>query len=79
MGIVVWGRFILASASPRRVELLKLTGLQFEVIPGCVNEAYMKGETPEEHVLRLSEEKVQVTAAPIPRGLGVGGGYHCHH
>ena len=66
MGIVVWGRFILASASPRRVELLKLTGLQFEVIPGCVNEAYMKGETPEEHVLRLSEEKAQVIASRYP-------------
>ncbi|MDI6776071.1 MAG: Maf family protein [Syntrophales bacterium] len=66
MGIVAAGRFILASASPRRIELLKLTGLHFEVIPGCVNETYLKGETPGEHVLRLSEDKVRVIASRHP-------------
>lgn len=66
MGIVAAGRIILASASPRRIELLKLTGLHFEVIPCCVNEAYRKGETPEEHVLRLSEKKAQVIVNQHP-------------
>jgi len=66
MGIVTSGRFILASASPRRIELLKLTGLNFEVISGCVNETYLKGETPEEHVLRLSADKAEVVASRHP-------------
>lgn len=50
-------RLILASASPRRVELLRLMGLDFDVIPSGIGEVFLKGETPREHVLRLSEEK----------------------
>ncbi|OHE20551.1 MAG: septum formation protein Maf, partial [Syntrophobacterales bacterium GWF2_56_9] len=57
MGITVSGRFILASASPRRIELLRLMGLDFTVMPSGVDEAFQRGETPREHVLRLSEEK----------------------
>jgi septum formation protein len=57
MGITVSGRFILASASPRRVELLRLIGLDFTVMPSGVDETFQRGETPREHVLRLSEEK----------------------
>lgn len=53
------GKFILASASPRRRELLSLIGLQFDVIPGNVDETFMNGETPKEHVLRLSGEKAR--------------------
>lgn len=66
MWLIVSGRFILASASPRRVELLNLAGLRFEVMPACVNEVYLKGETPEEHVLRLSEEKAKAIASRNP-------------
>ena len=57
MGITVSGRLILASASPRRIGLLKLVGLECDVIPGSVDEAFLPSETPREHVLRLSEEK----------------------
>jgi septum formation protein len=57
MGITVSGRLILASASPRRSGLLKLLGLDFDVIPGSVDETFRPSETPREHVLRLSEEK----------------------
>ncbi|MDO8786098.1 MAG: Maf family protein [Syntrophales bacterium] len=66
MGLIVSGRFILASASPRRVELLKLAGLRFDVVPARVNETCMEGETPEEHVLRLSEEKAKAIAGRNP-------------
>ena len=59
-------RLILASASPRRKELLKLAGLNFEIIPSDVDEAFLKGETPEEHVLRLSEEKAVFIAGLNP-------------
>jgi septum formation protein len=54
---VMSGRLILASASPRRIELLNLMGLQFDVMPGDVDESFTNGETPREHVLRLSGEK----------------------
>jgi septum formation protein len=57
MGITTSGRFILASASPRRCELLKLMGLNFDVMPGDIDETFRPEETPREHVLRLSEEK----------------------
>ncbi len=66
------GRFILASASPRRIELLSLLGLRFEVMPSHVNEAFVKGETPRDHVLRLSEEKVQTASALDPEAWVMG-------
>ena len=50
-------RLILASESPRRCELLKQMGLPFEVIPSRIQEDVIRGETPEEHVLRLCGEK----------------------
>ena len=53
------GKFILASASPRRIELLTLMGLQFDIIPADVDETFFEGENPREHVLRLSTEKAQ--------------------
>lgn len=62
MGITISGRFILASASPRRIELLKLMGLDFEVMPSGIDETIHRGETPREHVLRLSEEKALAIA-----------------
>jgi len=48
---------ILASASPRRQELLKGIGIKFDVIPSGVNEDALDGETPRGHVLRLSKDK----------------------
>jgi septum formation protein len=48
---------ILASASPRRQELLHSAGISFEVIPSEVDEEMEGGETPEEHVIRLARLK----------------------
>jgi septum formation protein len=50
-------RLILASKSPRRYELLKQVGLEFDVIPSRVDEDFVKGESPRKHVLRLAEAK----------------------
>jgi len=50
-------RLILASKSPRRYDLLKQIGLDFEVIPSHVEETFAPGESPREHVVRLAEEK----------------------
>jgi septum formation protein len=63
MGITISGRLILASASPRRIELLKLMGLDFDIMPGNIDEAFRPEETPREHVLRLSEEKAWILGA----------------
>jgi len=56
-------RFILASQSPRRRELLASIGLTFEVMPSDVPEVYQPGESPEEYVARLSRDKAAVIAA----------------
>jgi len=50
-------RLVLASKSPRRYELMKQVGLEFDVIPSGIEEDYMKGESPRKHVLRLAEAK----------------------
>jgi septum formation protein len=66
MGITISGRFILASASPRRGELLKLMGLNFDIMPGNIVETFRPEESPREHVLRLSEEKALSVARSHP-------------
>lgn len=48
---------ILASASPRRKELLGLAGIPLEVIPSQTDEAFLPGESPEEHVRRVARAK----------------------
>jgi septum formation protein len=55
-------KFILASASPRRRELLSSIGLTFDVIPSHVPEVRGEHESPEEYVARLSREKAQAIA-----------------
>ncbi len=50
-------KIILASASPRRRELLEQIGLTFDIIPSAAEERVLPGETPEEHVVRLSLDK----------------------
>jgi septum formation protein len=57
MKIQISGRLILASASPRRGEFLKTMGLEFDIVPGNIDETFRSAETPREHVLRLSEAK----------------------
>jgi septum formation protein len=55
-------RFILASSSPRRRELLSSIGITFDVIPSNVPEKQAAGEAPEEYVARLSREKADAIA-----------------
>jgi septum formation protein len=50
-------RIILASASPRRRELLSLLGIDFEVVIPCIDETLGTGEHPPEFCARLSREK----------------------
>jgi septum formation protein len=54
------GPFILlASASPRRSELLRQAGISHEIRPVEVDEAWSPGETPVEYVLRLANAKAR--------------------
>ena len=48
---------ILASASPRRQELLASAGIAFEIIPSEADEGTREGESPEEYVERLARRK----------------------
>ena len=59
-------RFILASASPRRRELLMSINLDFEIIPSHIPEVRGEGESPEEYVARLSREKAAAIAEKFP-------------
>lgn len=51
---------ILASASPRRAELLQQIGLQHEVAPSDVDETVLPGETGAHYVERLAATKARV-------------------
>jgi septum formation protein len=53
---------VLASNSPRRRDLLALTGLTFIVRPADVDESPHAGETPGTYVLRLAESKARACA-----------------
>lgn len=59
-------KFILASSSPRRRELLASIGLEFDVIPSHVPELHQQGEAPEEYVGRLSRDKAGAIASQYP-------------
>ncbi len=61
-------RVILASGSPRRQEILRNAGFDFDVRPSSVNEDPLPGESPEAMVARLAQEKALATAAAVPRG-----------
>ena len=50
-------RILLASASPRRSELLRQIGIAHEVRPVDVDESVREGEAPSAYVLRLAESK----------------------
>lgn len=53
---------ILASASPRRRELLKDAGIPFSVMVSGITEMHRPGETPTEYVRRNATEKAQAAA-----------------
>jgi len=50
-------RLILASASPRRAELLRAAGFEFEAVVTDIDESVRPGESPSMYVRRLSSEK----------------------
>lgn len=59
-------QLILASASPRRHELLKQIGVRYRVIISDADESGLPGETPAEYVCRVAQSKAEAVA----RGTG---------
>ena len=57
---------LLASASPRRADLLRAAGIPFDTCPADVDERSLPGETPRDYVTRLALEK----ARAVRRDLG---------
>lgn len=57
-------RFVLASASPRRRELLEQVGAEFEIIP-AVGEEVMASSEPQEAVMELSAQKAAEVAGRL--------------
>src|SRR5512139_128756 len=63
-------RLILASASPRRLDLLARIGVTpDEVDPADIDESVAKGELPRAHAIRLAEEKAAAVEQRHPDAL----------
>ena len=65
-------RIILASASPRRRELMELAGYNFEVICADIVEAVPENVQPQEVVMSLALQKAQAVAAENEDAVVVG-------
>lgn len=63
---------VLASASPRRQELLRNAGIPFTVCPANISEAVLAGESPRECAERLAREKARATLRLQPGKLVLG-------
>jgi septum formation protein len=63
---------VLASASPRRQELLRNAGISFTVQPANIDETPFAGERPQEHAERLAREKALVVWRTRPQDVVLG-------
>lgn len=62
-------KMILASSSPRRAELLKQIGLNFEIMVGNVDETPLPGLSPPDLVEYLAEKKATAVAVELNDGI----------
>jgi septum formation protein len=65
-------RWVLASSSPRRAALLRQLRLEFEIIPGSVQENVNSCRSPIALVTSLAREKANEVAAKVSEGIIVG-------
>jgi septum formation protein len=62
-------KLVLASQSPRRIELLRNAGFDFEIVPSSIDEGVpMAGEVPENYVRCVARAKALDVAARSPAG-----------
>lgn len=59
-------KIILASASPRRAEILRMVGWPFEPLPVHIDESRRDNESAADYVRRLAREKAEAAAAQRP-------------
>jgi nucleoside triphosphate pyrophosphatase len=65
-------RIILASASPRRAELLRQIGVTFEMVPSQIEERPHPDEAPADYTTRIARAKVIAVASERDAGLVIG-------
>lgn len=65
-------RVVLASASPRRRDLLKLIGIAHEVRPANIDETMRPREAPRRYAERLAREKASAIATRDPDLITIG-------
>lgn len=63
---------VLASASPRRQELLRSAGISFTVQPADIDETPLAGESPEDCAERLSRDKALAVWRKRPQDVVLG-------
>jgi len=56
-------KLILASASPRRAEILRQAGIAFTVMSSAIDETPVPGESAQDMVQRLADAKAELVAA----------------
>ena len=65
-------KLILASTSPRRANLLRMIGFDFEVVDSQVDEQSEVYTIPEVHVLELAQKKALKVSEKVSNGLIIG-------
>ncbi|MEZ5307349.1 MAG: Maf family protein [Pyrinomonadaceae bacterium] len=65
-------KLVLASGSPRRSEILKSVGWEFEIFVTDIDESEVSGESPEDYVTRLAREKALWASSKHPGHLVLG-------
>ena len=65
-------RLILASASPRRRELLLASGFECEILPVPVDERRLDAEQPAQYVERLARQKAAAAVERVPDAYVLG-------
>jgi septum formation protein len=65
-------RLILASASPRRRELLAACGIAFQVMPAAIDEHPQHDEAAAVYVQRLAMAKVRAVSEHVPDAIVLG-------
>jgi septum formation protein len=65
-------KFILASGSPRRAEILTAVGWPFDTMAADIDESVYPDEDPRAYVERLARSKVEAVAARLEEGLVLG-------
>lgn len=65
-------KLILASASPRRQELLREAGIEFEVRPAHISEDRNPGEAAITYALRMAREKAETVSRQFPQSFVLG-------